>query len=203
MPDLREPVHDLVRPSFASLSGLFFRVGTATFGGGLVSIVELGREMTGTRRWLKDSQYELAFAVARVTPGTNLIAFCAATGAQVLGYPGAVAAVMALTAPASIFALLLMEGFESGKQNPWMLAAVGGMVAAVAGMMWASVLNLAKPVLRGGLHNVVRGTVLGGGAFLASWKFGISPLTILAVVTLVAILWPAQQDQQRKAADQA
>src|SRR5207244_1811937 len=128
-------------------------------------MVALGRELVGSKRWITDDQYKLAFAVARVTPGTSLIAFCAATGAQIRGISGAVVAAIALTGPSAVLALLLMQGFEGGQQNPWVMAVAGAMVAAVSGMMWSSVWMLVEPHARGGLRNAIRTLLLGGGAF--------------------------------------
>ena len=85
-------------PSLKKLTEIFFRIGNTTFGGGYVTIGMLGRELVDTRRWISAEKFDLAFALARVTPGTNLIAFCAAIGALICGVAGAVAAVVALTA---------------------------------------------------------------------------------------------------------
>ena len=70
-----------LKPSLAQLTKVFFKIGNTTFGGGYVTMGMMGREMVETRGWLKASEFDLAFALARVTPGTNLLAFCAAVGA--------------------------------------------------------------------------------------------------------------------------
>ena len=77
-------------PSVKKLTEIFFRIGNTTFGGGYVTIGMLGRELVDTRRWISAEKFDLAFALARVTPGTNLIAFCAAIGALICGVAGAV-----------------------------------------------------------------------------------------------------------------
>ena len=71
-------------------------------------------------------------------------AFCAATGWQVLGWMGAIAGVFALTAPTGVLAVLILQGFESGSSHPLVMAALGGTVAAVSGMMWSTVLLLLR-----------------------------------------------------------
>ena len=70
-----------LKPSLSQLTKVFFKIGNTTFGGGYVTMGMMGREMVETRQWLKASEFDLAFALARVTPGTNLLAFCAAVGA--------------------------------------------------------------------------------------------------------------------------
>ena len=105
------------KPSLKKLTEIFFRIGNTTFGGGYVTIGMLGRELVDTRRWISSEKFDLAFALARVTPGTNLIAFCAAIGAIICGLAGAAAAVIALTLPSSALAVLIMQGFESWQGN--------------------------------------------------------------------------------------
>ncbi|MBZ5634248.1 MAG: chromate transporter [Acidobacteriia bacterium] len=175
-------------PSVKKLTEIFFRIGNTTFGGGYVTIGMLGRELVDTRRWISAEKFDLAFALARVTPGTNLIAFCAAIGALICGVAGAVAAVVALTAPSSVLAVLIMQGFESFQGNRIAMAAIGGTVAAVAGMMWATIWVILRPHV-GGLIRNLQVVLIAGGAFAASRIFGITPLPIILAGTLIGFLW--------------
>ena len=105
-------------PSVKKLTEIFFRIGNTTFGGGYVTIGMLGRELVDARRWISAEKFDLAFALARVTPGTNLIAFCAAIGALICGTAGAIAAVVAVTAPSSALAVLILRDSNvSGQQD--------------------------------------------------------------------------------------
>lgn len=176
------------RPTLKDLSAAFFRIGNTTFGGGLVTMVVLGKELVERQQWIAQSDYELAFAVARVTPGTSIIAFCAASGWLILGIAGALAAVFALTAPTAVLAVLLLQAFESGATHPLLMSALGATVAGVSGMMGATVLLLVRPP-RKGLAPILRAAVIAGGAFLASWKFNATPVPILAACTLAAVVW--------------
>jgi len=180
-------------PSLKKLTEIFFRIGNTTFGGGYVTIGMLGRELVNTRRWISSEKFDLAFALSRVTPGTNLIAFCAAVGALICGVAGAVAAVVALTAPSSALAVLIMQGFESFQGNRVAMAAIGGTVAAVAGMMWATIWTILKPHVGGatwnGMMRNVQVVLIAGGAFVASRIFGVTPLPIILAGTVIGLLW--------------
>lgn len=148
----------------------------------------LGRELVESRRWLSSEKFDLAFALSRVAPGTNLLAFCAAIGAQLMGLAGAVAAVLAVTVPSAIVALLFIYGFEAGQKNVIAAAAIGGTVAAVAGMMWSTIWTILRPHVGGPIRNL-QVLLIAGGAFLASWKFDITPVPIIAAGTLLGIFW--------------
>lgn len=183
------------RPSLQQVANLFFRIGNTTFGGGLLTITVLGRELVQRKHWVEESDYELAFAVARVTPGTSIIAFCAAAGWMILGWAGAIAAVLALTAPSAVLALLLLRLLDSGASHPAVQGILTATVAAVAGMMGAIVLVIVRPHSKG-LAGIVRTVIIAGGSFLASWKFNVNPLPILAVATLASLLW-GRMDRKR------
>jgi chromate transporter len=176
------------KPSLKKLTEIFFRIGNTTFGGGYVTIGMLGRELVDTRRWVSSEKFDLAFAVARVTPGTNVIAFCAAIGALICGAAGAIAAVIAVTAPSSVLAVLITYGFERWQGNRIAMAAIGGTVAAVAGMMWATIWVILKPHV-GGLMKNLQVVLITGGALVASRIFGLTPLPIILAGTLIGFLW--------------
>src|SRR5580658_1965463 len=178
------------RPSLNQLTTVFFRIGNTTFGGGLLTMTVLGRELVTRKQWITAQDYELAFALARVTPGTSIIAFCAAAGWLILGWTGALAAVIALTAPTAVLAVLLLQGIDSSAGHPLVMAAVAATVAAVSGMMWAIVWIIVRPYAKG-FTPLLRSTIIAGGAFLASWKFNVTPVPVLAAATLASLLWGA------------
>jgi chromate transporter len=161
---------------------LYLKTGNTTFGGGDPTMALLQRELIG-RSWISREDFALAYSLARVTPGTNVLAFCAATGGRILGLGGAFTAVLAVTLPSAILAVLLTRGFEAWRTHPWMMAAIGGTVAAVSGMMWASVWSLVKPYLGW------RILLFSGGAFLAAWKFHVTPVPIILVAAVVGYCW--------------
>jgi len=168
-----------------------------------VTIGMLGRELVDTRRWISAEKFDLAFALARVTPGTNLIAFCAAIGALICGTAGAIGAVVALTAPSSALAVLITYGFERWQENRIAMAAIGGTVAAVAGMMWATIWVILKPHIGGATWNgMIRNlqvALIAGGAFVAARVFGVTPLPVIVAGTVIGFLWKeAPKDTPQK-----
>jgi chromate transporter len=175
-------------PTLARVTGVFLRIGNTTFGGGTPTIAALQRELIDRKHWITEDDYAMAFALARVTPGTNVLAFCAATAARILGFPAAVAAVLAVTVPSAILAVLFTVGYESWRTNRIAMAVIAGAVAAVAGMMLSSIWLLVRPHI-GGWWRTARSLFFFGGAFLAAWKFGVTPLPIIAAAVLVGFFW--------------
>jgi len=175
-------------PTLRKLTGVFLRIGNTTFGGGLPTIAALQRELVEQHRWLSPEDYALAFSLARITPGTNVIAFCAAAGARIMGLRGALAGTLAETAPSAVLAVLMTQGYETWRTNAWAMAGVGGTIAAVAAMMWSSIWHLVKPHFKSGA-NAFRALVITFGAFAAVWKFGLGPLPVIGIAVVVGLLW--------------
>jgi chromate transporter len=181
------------KPSTVQVTGAIFRIGNTTFGGGFITMIIIGRDFVNRRGWLTQSQFDTAFSLARITPGTNIVAFCAAVAAMLRGWPGAILAVAALTVPSALIAVLLMQGFESWRGHPWVMAALGATTAAVTGMMWSTVWLLTKPHL-GGRMKALQAVVIFGGCFGAAWM-GVTPLPIVLGATILGFLWTAGEDQ--------
>jgi chromate transporter len=176
------------RPSLGELTRVIFRISNTTFGGGYITMAALKRELVDDRHWISETDYALSFALARITPGTNILAFCAGVGSVMRGVPGAIAAVVASTVPSALMAVLLMGVFESWQRNPIMAGALAAALAAACGMLWAVVLTILRPLL-GNTARTVRGVILAGGAFVVSWVYGWTPVPVVLATAVLGYLW--------------
>ncbi len=177
-------------PSLAKLAEISARIGTTTFGGGYVTIGMLQRELVEQRRYLTPAQFDLAFALSRITPGTILLAFCAAVGSLLKGFRGALVMGLALTVPAAAIAVFFIQSFERWQSSVIGAAIIGATVAAVAGMMWSTIYSIVRPHLGTHLRNLQAVLIVGGG-FVASWFFGVTPVPIIAAGAILGFFWNA------------
>ena len=93
------------RPSLASLFAGFVSIGMMSFGGGLAAWIR--REVVQRRGWLDDQQFLSGYALSQLVPGATNVNLAVFIGAQLRGVPGAVAAVLGLTAlPVAIVLVL-------------------------------------------------------------------------------------------------
>lgn len=178
----------MTEPSLSQVTRAFLRIGNTTFGGGDTTQAALQREFINRRGWITADDYAVAFSLARITPGTNVVAFCAAIGARVAGVRGAIAGVLAETAPSAAIAVLITWGYEAWRSNRMVMAAILGASAAVSGMMFASVWLLLRPHVKVS-WKAARAVVLFAAAFVAAWKFGVTPLPIIGVAALAGFAW--------------
>ena len=175
--------------SLPRLFRLFLRVGNTTFGGGDPTMAALYTELVVARRWLSAETYGLVYALARVTPGTNLLAFCAGTAWELAGWPGALAAVAAVTVPAATTVVLLTAGYESVRGIPLAVAAIGGMLAAAVGMMLAGAWQLLVPQLAPGRR--LRAVVFAAGALALVER--LNPIEVVMLAATAGFLWKAPE----------
>lgn len=177
--------NDGSRPSLLRLSWLFFRVGNQTWGSGGTTVVLLSREMDETR-WLDRKRSEFYYALARVVPGTNVLAFVAGVSHAIHGWAGVAAALLAYTIPASLVIVLLTMAYQRWQEHP-----VGGefilsSMSAIAGIIVAGAVLLLRT--RFGPPERVRTLTLVLGALLLS-QF-VAPLMVLAMAGVVGWFWP-------------
>jgi chromate transporter len=171
----------------STLAGIFFRIGNTTFGGGDPTIAALQREFVDRRRALTPEQYGVVYALARITPGTNMLAFCAGAAWMLGGWLGAVLAVTVVTVPSAVIAVLLLKSFEELMHFPVAAAGIEAMVAAAVGLMFAASFLLIRPHLAP--PKLLRTGVLAVAAFLLTWRGTLSPVQVLALAALAGYLW--------------
>jgi chromate transporter len=177
----------MTRPRLRELAALFFRLVNFTFGGGDPTMAALQRETVDRRNWLPFEKYGLAYALARVTPGTNVLAFSAALAWFIRGWPGAVVAVVAGTIPCTILVVWLTYGYQQLKTNQFAVWAIEGMLASAVGMMLAAAWTLIRPQMRH--KSWLRTCVLAGGAAVLSAVFGLPPIEVLALAAVAGFFW--------------
>jgi chromate transporter len=73
--------------SLFQIATLFGRYANLTLGGGSATSATIHREIVDKRHWVTQSQFTLSFALGRLTPGTNLLAFCTGIGWLIRGLP--------------------------------------------------------------------------------------------------------------------
>lgn len=147
----------------------------------------LERELVKRRGWLTAEQYGTAYSLARITPGTNVLAFCAAAAWYIRGWRGAIAAVLAVTLPSAALAVWLTGAYERFKANAVVNGALEGMLAATAGMMAAAVYLLLRPALT--RHGWARAAAISAGSLALLLATPVSPLQVIALAAVVGWIW--------------
>lgn len=190
--------HALTRdPALLDFTGVIFRAGNFTVGGGGPAVAILLRELVYKRRWMSDSGYALCYALARITPGTNMLAFYTATGWLLKRWRGAIAALLAGSAPCCLFVALVTAGFERIHGNYWVQQGMAGALAASVGLLLASFWLLVRPYLK--KRDWKSGSAIVLGSIVLSMYVGLSPVTVLILAALVGALFKTNAPPEQTA----
>jgi chromate transporter len=144
-------------------------------------------EIVTARQWLSLEKYATVFALARITPGTNLLAVCAGTGWEILGWPGAIAAVLATNVPGGIAVMMLTQGYDAARTNRPAMAAVAAMLAAAVGIMGMAGWELLAPYFN--RRQRISTAVIAGAALLLLSVFAMPPIAILGLAAAIGLVW--------------
>jgi chromate transporter len=175
------------RPRLTAVTSLFFRVGVTVFGGGDPTIAILQREFY-RRDWLTPEKFAIAFGLARLTPGTNVLAFCAAAGWYLLGLGGALAAVLAITIPASVLVVWLTRAYDLTVQYRLAQSIANALLAAAVGTMIGAALLLVRTQCKPGRW--LKPVAISTGAFLLAFVVKLTPLQVIGVAVIAGFFWP-------------
>ena len=175
-------------PSLAAIGRVFVCYGNFTLGGGSATSAVLHRAIVERRRWIDQFAFTLCFGLGRLTPGTNVLAFCTGVGWLLRGWSGAVVALLAASVPCAAIVVLVSELFTHLDRHALWQHALRGALAAAVGITVATCWTIAKPHVR--RETYLRVAVIAGGAFIAAAVFAISPIRVLLAAAVVGAIWP-------------
>jgi chromate transporter len=144
-----------VAASEAGVVALFIaglKGGLLTFGGAYTAIPYVRTDTVG-RGWLSDASFLDGVALAGMLPAP-LVIFATFAGYVAGGFPGAVAITAGMFLPAFAFSMIFFERLEAVVENPALHRLLGGVAAAVVGVIaatllqlgWATALRVSSPV---------------------------------------------------------
>ncbi len=172
------------------LATAFVVKGNFTYGGGSATIATLHRDIVERRHWLEEEPFQLSFALSRLTPGTNLLAFSACIGYLLRRLPGALVALLGGSLPCAAMALALTAAYSSWSHYALVKVATRGALAAAVAVTVMTGVTLIRPHWRTASRRRLAAFV--GGAFVAAEFLHASPLLVLVAAALAGLLWPAR-----------
>ncbi len=178
------------KPSLSQLGGIFFRRGNFTFGGGTATIAVLDQEIIEQSEFVTREQASLSFGLARLTPGTNLLAYSTALGWLTRGPLGALVALSAASLPCSLLAIILTVLYDSWLRKPLVAIAMHGAIVAAIGVMFATCWTLIRPLRQ--TASTIKILSFSVGACSAA-MLGLPPIRVLLLAVLLGFAWPPEK----------
>lgn len=173
------------RPSLSELFLAFVQVSVSGLGGALPWA---RRMMVERKRWMTAEEFNEAFALAQFLPGPNVVNFSVVFGARFGGAAGAAVALVGLMGPPILIATLLAWLYASYGNAGMLTRVLGGISAAAVGLVFATIVKMARPMLRRGLHPA---PVIAAAAFIAVGPLHLPlPWVLLALAPIsIALAW--------------
>lgn len=177
-------------PTLVELARTLAVYGNFTYGGGSATIGTIHGEIVAKRHWLSEEPFQLSYALSRLTPGTNLLAFTACIGYLLRRLPGAVVTLLAGSIPCSLMVIGLSALYEAGRGDRVVAVATKGALAAAVAVMLNTGVTLIRPHWRAASRTKIVTFVAGG--FVFTYFIGLSPLVVLLLATAAGVAWPLQ-----------
>jgi chromate transporter len=181
-------------PTLRAVTWVIARDVNRTVGGGMAAM-ELMRRSFEARRWVDAATHGLFVAVSRLTPGTNLLAYCAAVGWRLHGWRGTLAALAAASIPGSLVVFALTSMLVRLDRYPAVRAALSLGMAVAAVLVFSSAWSLLKPYLRAGMWPRTAVVV---AAAASLYLVGLTPVRVLIAAALIGAAWPSPSATSRR-----
>jgi chromate transporter len=140
------------------------------------------------RDWVRPEAFMLCFALARLTPGASLLAFCTGIGWLLRGGAGALIALLAASIPCTLVVVIATALFSFWQDNRWMQAAIHGAIAAAIAITASASWTIVQPYLAGARIRVALIAVTAALAFL--WLH-VPPIEVLLAAGAIGAFLPS------------
>jgi chromate transporter len=133
-----------------TISAIFLRMGSVTFGGGYVMLPLIESEVVNTHQWLTHQEFADATALGQITPGPVMIT-ATFVGYRAAGTLGALIATVSIFLPAFLMTIAAASSMRRFRNNKLVQAFLEGIAPAVVGLLVAAALSVG----RAGIHSWV------------------------------------------------
>jgi chromate transporter len=118
--------------------GLHFALlSLVAIGGGSAILSEMQRLVVDTNHWMTDTEFAELFAIARASPGPNIL-IVTLLGWKAAGISGALVATAAITGPTSLLTFAIARLWRRLSHEAWPRAIERGLAAITLGLVGAS-----------------------------------------------------------------
>jgi chromate transporter len=147
--------------------------------------MELMRRTFGARGWLTDEGHALLVAVSRVTPGTNILAYCVGLGWQLGHWRGGLAALAAASVPASVLIALLSATLVQVDQHPVVRVVIAVALIVATVLVFSVAWHLLRPHMKG--TNAIRAGIIALVVVMLV-MMRVTPIRILLVAAMLGVV---------------
>jgi len=163
------------------LSWVFLKIGTFTFGGGIVIIPMIENEVVNNYEWLTKAEFIDAVTLGQITPGPVIIS-ATFIGYKVCGIVGAIIATASVILPSFIMICLATEAIKKFRENKILANFLRGARVAVIGMVFDAGVSIGRSSLVD-----LKTVFIAAASIICLFKYKINPIWVLLGAGVVGI----------------
>jgi len=151
----------MLRKELFQLAILMSKIDLLAFGGAFGSVPLMFHEIVEARGWMDAPTFLNGIVLGQLTPGPIVIT-ATFVGYLLYGFPGALAATIAVFSPSFIILIGIAPWFDRLRSSPWFTRAIRGILCSFVGLLFTVTIRFALNIHWGWPHVVVA-----AGALLA------------------------------------
>ncbi len=165
------------------LSWVFLKIGTFTFGGGIVIIPMIENEVVNNYGWLTKTEFIDAVTLGQITPGPIIIS-ATFIGYKVCGIVGATIATASVILPSFVMICLATEAIKKFRENKILANFLRGARVAVIGMVFDAGVSIGRSSLVD-----LKTVLIAAASIICLFKYKINPIWVLLGAGMVGLVW--------------
>jgi chromate transporter len=165
------------------LSWVFLKIGTFTFGGGIVIIPMIENEVVNNYGWLTKAEFIDAITLGQITPGPIIIS-ATFIGYKVCGIVGATIATASVILPSFIMICLATEAIKKFRENKILANFLRGARVAVIGMVFDAGVSIGRSSLVD-----LKTVLIAAVSIICLFKYKVNPIWVLLGAGMVGLVW--------------
>lgn len=164
------------------LAWVFLKIGTVSFGGGLVIIPLVQNEVVLKYGWLTNKEFLDAVTLGQITPGPIIIS-ATFIGYRVCGILGAVVATTSVILPSFVMICFATEAIKAFRENRILTSFLHGARIAVIGMIFEAAVSIGKDSLVD-----VKTVVIAALSVICLFKYKVNSIWVLLGAVIIGLV---------------
>lgn len=163
------------------LAWVFMKIGTFTFGGGIVIIPMIENEVVNNYGWLTKTEFIDAVTLGQITPGPVIVSGTF-IGYKACGILGAIVATASVIMPSFIMICLATEAIKKFRENKILANFLRGARVAVIGMVFDAGVSIGRSSLVD-----TKTIIIALLSIICLFKYKVNPIWILLGAGIVGV----------------
>ena len=176
---------DKKKPTYFKLFSHTFAISAFTIGGGYVMLPLMKERFVDKLKWISTDELTELTALGQSSPGAMIINANVLMGYRLLGFRGAVCALLGTVLPPLIILSVVSYFYDIIRDNRFVSAAFRGMQAGISAVIADIVVTMAAPYLK---KEEAPYIIIMAGAFSAAWFFNINVAFVIISCGVLGVI---------------